>query len=469
MRILQLSPGAGAMYCGNCLHDNALVTAWRKQGHQVLMVPLYLPLTLDEPDQSAGTPIFFSGINVYLEQKSAFFRQSPKWFHHLMASRRLLEWAGTRAGKTRAAELGELTLSMLQGEAGNQARELEELIAWLKTQPRFDFICLSNALLLGLGRRLKQELAAPVICMLQGEDAFLNALPEPHREQCWRALAERAAEIEHLVAPSRYFADLMRTRLELPPAKVSVVYDGINLEGYGQTQSLDSKNQSQESLAKPWSLTSSETSAQDKDCERGPGRNTSVLGYFARMCPEKGLDTLVAAFVRLSERGQVPGLKLRIGGYCGPADEPFVQKLRAQLQTAGLLGAVEFCPNLSRADKLAFFKSLTVFSVPARYGEAFGLYLLEALAMGVPVVQPRSGAFPEVLELTGGGLLCESENPTALAQSIEELLLNPRRARALGETGQRAVFERFGAEKMGREMIQLVENVTRADVAALPR
>src|SRR5438477_9222185 len=147
MTIIQITPGAGAMYCGNCLRDNALVRELRKMGHSVTMVPLYLPLTLDEEDQSAATPVFFSGINVYLGQKSALFRDAPAWLRNLFASRSLLSWAAGRAAKTRAKDLGELTLSMLRGEEGNQARELDELLRWiLEAEQRPDVICLSNAL-----------------------------------------------------------------------------------------------------------------------------------------------------------------------------------------------------------------------------------------------------------------------------------------------------------------------------------
>src|ERR1041384_1482256 len=135
MNLVQITPGAGSMYCGNCFRDNALVAALRQMGHSALLVPLYLPMTLEEEDQSAGTPIFFGGINVYLEQKSAFFRHSPKWLHQFFDSRSLLKWAAGRAAKTRAEEVGDLTLSMFRGEAGNQARELDELITWLKTHP----------------------------------------------------------------------------------------------------------------------------------------------------------------------------------------------------------------------------------------------------------------------------------------------------------------------------------------------
>src|SRR4051794_5660525 len=174
------------MFCGNCFRDNALVGALRKQGHSVLMVPLYLPLTLDETDQTRGTPIFFNGVNVYLEQKSEWFRGAPAWLHRLFASPSLLKLASGRAAKTRAADVGDIAISMLLGEDGHQARELEQLIAFLKTQPRPDIICLSNALLVGLARRLKSELGVPIACVLQGEDSFLDGLSDQHRELAWR-------------------------------------------------------------------------------------------------------------------------------------------------------------------------------------------------------------------------------------------------------------------------------------------
>src|SRR5215475_10981459 len=147
MNIVHITAGAGGMFCGICLRDNALVGALRKLGHHATMIPLYLPLTLDEEDQSAGTPIFFSGINVYLEQKSALFREAPDWFRHLLAARPLLKWVGAKAAKTRPEDLGDLTLSMLRGEDGFQSRELDELITWLRTQSKPDVVCFSNALL----------------------------------------------------------------------------------------------------------------------------------------------------------------------------------------------------------------------------------------------------------------------------------------------------------------------------------
>ena len=431
MTIVQLTPGAGGMYCGNCFHDNTLVAALCAQGHDATMLPLYLPIHVDEEDQSAGQPIFFGGVNVYLEQKSAFFRHAPRLLHRLLNARGLLEWAAGRAAKTRASDVGDILLSMLQGEAGHQNREISELVAWLRRQAKPDVVCLSNALLIGMARRLKAELGVPVVCLLQGEEPYLDALPDSHRDPAWQLLAERAREVDAWIAPSRWAAQRMIARLRLPPERVHVVYDGISLAGY-EVRNPKSEIRNQKA---------------------------PVLGYFARMCREKGLDTLVEAFIHLKNRDTVRRLKLHIGGGCGPGDEPFVKSLRVRLASAGFIGEVSFSPNLNRAEKLAFLQALTVFSVPANYGEAFGLYLIEAQAAGVPVVQPRAAAFPEILEATGGGLLCEPGNAKSLADALEQLLLNPERARALGEAGRQAVSEKFSADAMARATLRVLESI----------
>lgn len=421
MNIIQITPGAGGMYCGGCFRDNALVAELRRAGHHALMVPLYLPLTLDEADQSAGTPIFFGGIHVYLEQKSALFRHLPRWLLRPLESRAVLKWASGRAARTRAAEVGELTLSMLRGEEGNQARELDALIDWLKTQPRPDVVCLSNALLVGMARRIRSALGVPVACLLSGEDTFLDGLPESVRAAAWSTLAERCREVDLFLPPSAYFAELMSRRLKLRPEQVRVLPDGINLAGF----------------------TPAEAAPQP-----------SVLGYFARMCREKGLDTLVDAFVLLKQRSGARELRLHIGGGCGPNDEPFVAEQKRKLAGAGVLEHARFFPNVDRAGKLEFFRSLTVFSAPALYGEAFGLYLLEAMGAGVPVVQPRHAAFPEIIEATGGGVLCEPGSAKSLADAVERLLGDPARARELGRRGREAVERNFSITRMAEGMVR---------------
>ncbi|MCS1410232.1 MAG: Glycogen synthase [Verrucomicrobia subdivision 3 bacterium] len=427
MNILQITPGAGGMYCGACFRDNALVGAFRRMGHSATLLPLYLPLILDEPDESRGLPIFFGGINVYLEQKSALFRHLPRWLTQWLDSPKLLEWSGKFASRTRPENVGDLTVSMLKGESGNQARELDQLLAWLRDQPKPDVINLSNVLLIGLVRRLHEELKTPVMATLQGEDTFLDALPPKNREVAWQVLSERAQEVDRFIAPSRYFGELMQGRMGFDQAKLSVVPNGISLAGY-------------EARVAP--------------------EDPPVLGFFARMCEDKGLDTLIESFILLKQRETTKTLRLMVGGGLGARDQPLVDKIKEQLRQLNLLDAVEFCPNLSREEKIAFFRRLTVFSTPALYGEAFGLYVIEALAAGVPVVQPRHAAFPEIIEGTQGGILCEPGDPGVLADGIEALLKDSERARVMGERGRQAVLKHYSVDAMATRIVEVYEKLT---------
>lgn len=431
MKFIQLTPGTGGMYCGNCFRDNALVTALRAMGHEALMVPLYLPLTLDEADASRETPVFFGGISVYLEQKFPLFRWAPDWLRQLLASRRLLAQAAGHSAKTRAEDVGDILISMLRGPDGRQARELESLIAWLKAGTVPDAICLSNALLLGMAGPLKRALGTRLICFLQGEDSYVDSLIERFRNPAWQLLREKGADVDLFIAPNRFYAGVMTERLGLDPGKVRVVPDGIHLDD-------------------AWERRPAAGGAGDE------AASVPTLGYFARMCSEKGLGLLVEAFMELRRRGTVPGLKLKVGGGCGPSDESYVAGLKQALARAGLAAAVSWHPNVDRDHKIDLLKSLTVFSVPATYPEAFGLYLAEALAAGVPVVQPRRASFPEFIEATGGGVLYEADNPGALVEALEGLLLNPDKARALGETGRRAVHEHFSARRMAENFCDAV-------------
>jgi glycosyltransferase involved in cell wall biosynthesis len=317
-----------------------------------------------------------------------------------------------------AHSLGAMTVSTLCGEAGRQRGEVERLVRFLSERPRFDAVCLSNAMLIGLARSLKQALGCPLVCSLQGEAPFLDALPEPWRDSAWRELAERSSAIDAFVPVSAHYGELMRARLRLPAERMHVVHNGIELDGFAPAAGAD-----------------------------GP----PTIGYLARMCPEKGLHTLIDAFVLLKRRGTLPHLHLSVAGTCVRADEQYVEAQRAKLEAAGCAADAEFFPNIEREEKLRFLAALSVLSVPATYGESFGLYVLEALAAGVPVVQPRHGAFPEVLAATGGGTLVEPDDAQSLADGLEQLLRDPERRSALGATGRAAVLERFGVERMARE------------------
>jgi len=430
MRFVHLSPGAGDnFYCENCLRDTAMVLALRRMGHEAACVPMYLPLMVDDAlDPQAREEVFFGGVNVYLQQRSALFRWTPRWVDRIFDSPRLLRWVGRKAGLTRSADVAETLLSILRGEVGRQIKELDRLVAFLAERERPDVVSLSNALLVGLARRIKQALGVPVVCSLQDEEGYVDALDEPQRSAVWQLLRERCRDVDAFVAPSSFYRDAMRRRLDLPAERIHVIPNAIDSAGFAPA-------------------------------EAPPDRPT--IGFLSQMCPAKGLDTLAEAFCLLKRSGRFEGLALRIFGGVTRAEVKFVRGLRRRFEKLGVAGDVEFHRDVDPADKPAFLQSCSVVSVPTRRGEAFGLFVLEALACGVPVVVPDHGAFPELARATGGVTLCRPNDPEDLAEKLDALLADPRRAGELGLAGRRAVLEKFTPARMAEKVARLCEGLIR--------
>lgn len=429
MNIVLLTPGTGSYHCGVCMRDNALAKELHRQGHNALMLPMYLPLTLDEDAASPETPIFFGGVSTYLREKVPWLRHMPRWLDRLLSQRVLLKLlAGKAAAQTGGPDVAEMTLSMLRGEEGNQASEIEELIAWLREHGKPEVVWFSTALQAGLAKRIKAELGVPVLGFLQGEDAFIDGLGAPWSERVWKLLGERMRDADRWIAPSRYFAELMARRLGWTEAerdeRIRILPNGLSLDGYGA----------------------------------GRTPEPMTIGYLARFIPAKGLGLLVEAFIELKKRGKFPTAKLKCAGSMTDGDARYVETLRARLATAGVAGDVEWRPNVSREEKIAFLESLTVFSVPALYGEAFGMYVIEALAAGVPVVLPETAAFPEIVTNSGSGRVfavgaTERENIERLADALEALLAAPEEARTLGAKGRAAVERDYTITRLAERLV----------------
>ena len=427
MRIVQLTPGSGgSFYCENCLRDAGLVRALRKAGHQIEMLPLYLPLVGNDFADLATGPIFLGGVNVYLQQKSALFRRTPRWIDKVFDSARVLRWAARRGEATNPADLGETTLSMLRGPGGRQVKEVNRLADYLSDQDAPDVVCLSNAMLIGLAEEIKSRIDAPVVVILQDEDIFLDDLPDPYPRDGWEIIAERAHHVDAFIAVSHYYAERMRSLIRLPAERVHVVYSGIDPESYGPAP---------ERIDPP------------------------AIGFLERMSRPKGLDILAEAFIILKTDPRFARLKLRITGGKTRSDEPFIELVRGRLVEEGVIGDVEFVPNPDQPGRAEFLRTLSALSVPARHAEAFGLYALEAMGAGVPVVLPDRGAGPELLEATGGGLLCEAEDPRSLAGQLDRLLTEEGLGGRLGECGRRAVKEKFNLDRMAADMVRVYESI----------
>lgn len=428
MRIAYITAGAAEMYCGSCIHDNTLAAALQGKGHQVALIPTYTPLRTDEPSISQDQ-LFYSGINVFLQQKYGLFRRTPWIVDSLFARPRLVRLLARLGSSTDARELGALTVSVLKGEEGNQAKELAKLIQWLQDSVQPEIVELTNSMFLGLAGPIRKALGIPVLCALQGEDLFLENLVEPYKSQARRLLQERSGDADAFIATSDYYASFMADYLQLRPEKIHVVRLGLNLSGHGRDLP-------------------------------DPPEGTLVIGYLARVCPEKGLHLLVEAFVRLAEELGSEQVFLKVAGYLARRDKPYLMGLQKRISQAGLEDRFQYAGEVDRRQKIEFLNSLHVLSVPTTYREPKGLYVLEALANGVPVVQPCHGAFPELIQHTRGGLLVEPHSPEALAEGLLSLAKDSEQRKALGRQGRESVLRTFSDEVMADQTLAVYRQYT---------
>jgi glycosyltransferase involved in cell wall biosynthesis len=415
MKILYITAGAANMYCGSCLRDNALAAELIARGHDVTLVPIYTPTLTDEENVSQDK-VFFGGISVYLQQYYSLFRKSPRLLDRLWDSAWALKMASRRSIPTSPKLLGELTVSMLKGEEGNQRKELSKMLDWLRHEPLPDVVSLPYTLLIGLAKPIKEALKRPVVCTLQGEDLFLEGLHEPYRSRSLELIRESVRHVDAFIAVSHYYARFMPGYLGIPVEKIRVVPLGINLQGYEARERLSSA---------PF-----------------------TIGYFARIAHEKGLHVLAEAYKLLRERGDFPAARLEAAGYLGAEHEGYLKDIARRMNEWGLAREFNYRGVVDRREKIEFLRGLDVLSVPATYDEPKGIFLLEAMACGVAVVQPRRGAFTEIIERTRGGLLVEPDDAGALAEGISKLCLNPSLARELGENGFRGVREHYNVARM---------------------
>ena len=233
-------------------------------------------------------------------------------------------------------------------------------------------------------------------------------------------IRELSRHVDAFLPVSRYYLDYMPEYLGIPASKMRLATLGINAEDFRPRANRPA----------------------------GP----FTVGYFARVAPEKGFHALVDAYVRLRGRPGTGDMRLIAAGYLPPEHEPYLDEARSTLTRAGLEGEFEYRGEMDRAAKIAFLHEIDVLSVPATYKEPKGMFLMEAMACGVPVVQPRIGAFPEIIEKTGGGLIVDPGDSDALADGILALRKSPELAEALGRAGAAGVRAHYTVARMADQV-----------------
>ena len=416
------------------MHDNTLAKAIAKQGIDIELVPTYTPIRTDENDFSVDQ-VFFGGINVYLQQKLPFLRFLPKLFDRFLDSPSLIRRVTKNASKVAPAELGKLAVSMLKGEKGNQRKEVKRLCNWLATQSKPDVVIFSNILIGGCIPTIQRELGVKTIVTLQGDDIFLDSLPDKYKQQCLDEIKRLIPFVDKFITHSLFYADFMAEYLGVPRENIEVTPLGIDIDDFKVMEEVGA----------------------DADTVDGDSDQTKTIGYLARLAPEKGLNLIVDAFIELRERENCGDVKLKIAGYLGPTNEEFAAEQFKKLEDAGLTSEFEYVGAIDRNEKVSFLRSIDVLSVPTAYKEPKGLFVLEALASGVAVVQPDHGAFPEMIEQTAGGLLFEAHNVGDLVEKLTSILCDDVHRNQLASNGYEFVRTHRNSDTMASQILQLTK------------
>ena len=429
MKIVYLITGSGgSFYCGNCYRDMIYLRAIRKvNGISASAIPLYLPPdeTTDESDVDKN--VFFGAISMYLREKVPFLKNMPVFLDKLVDSAPMLKMAARRAGTTRTEGLEDMTLNMIKGENAFPEKELQRLVNYLTKDGKPDIIHLSNALIIGLARQLKRKIDVKIVCSLLNEDDWIDEMVEPYQSKAWKLISKEAKNVDAFITPSKYYKELFISKTDITGDNFHVIPLGID----------------------PGDL----TLIEKRD-------NYPSLGYFCRISSQNGFDKLVDAFIELKSGNRLPGLTLHVsGGFTGD-DKPFITEQIRKIKASGLKSFIRIYPEFHGNSKQEFFSNIDIMSVPVRKHDGYGLYILEANAAGIPVVQPATGAFPEIIEKSMGGITYSPDTVSELSANLLKLFMDNNYREQLGKTGREKVTKELSLDKMSEGLSEVYQSIT---------
>jgi glycosyltransferase involved in cell wall biosynthesis len=428
MKIVYLITGSGgSFYCGNCYRDMIYLKAIRKvPGITASAIPLYLPPDDTNIETGLDKKVFFGAISMYLREKVPFLRNMPVFMDKLFDSAPMLKIAAHRAGSTRTEGLEEMTLNMIKGENAFPEKELQRLVDYLTRDGKPDIIHLSNALIIGLARRIKKKLDVKIVCSLLNEDDWIDEMAEPYQSRAWKLISKEASNVDAFLTPSNYYKEMFISKTGISGDNFQVIPLGIDPGDLAKIEKRD---------------------------------NYPAIGYFCRINFQNGFDKLVDAFIELKTANDLPGLTLHVSGGYTSDDKPFISDQIRKIKTNGLKSFVRIYPEFQGNSKQEFFSNIDVMSVPVRKHDGYGLYLLEANAAGVPVVQPATGAFPEIVARTMGGITYSPDSVTELSTSLLQLLKDNDFRSGLGKQGKEKVLTELSLEKMSEGLSRVYNSL----------
>lgn len=428
MKIVYLITGSGgSFYCGNCYRDMIYLRAIRKvPGINASAIPLYLPP--DNNESGLDKNVFFGAISMYLREKVPFLRNMPVFMDKIVDSSPMLKMAAKRAGTTRTEGLEEMTLNMIKGENAFPEKELQRLIDYLCKDGKPDIIHLSNALIIGLASQIKKKLDVKIVCSLLNEDDWIDEMTESYQVKAWKSISREVSNVDTFVTPSTYYKQLFISKTGITGENIHVIPLGFDPE----IRNSEKKN------------------------------NNPSIGYFCRVNSQNGIDKLVDAFIEIKKDNVLPGLTLHIsGGFTGD-DKPFIAEQIKKINSNGLKSFVKIYPEFHGNSKQEFFDNIDVMCVPVRKYDGYGLYLIEANGAGIPVVQPETGAFPELIEMTRGGVVYSPDTTRELSVNLVKLLTDSNLREELGKKGQENVLSKLSLSKMSEGLSEVYNSLIKA-------
>ena len=415
MKILFIVPGSGdTFYCGNCFRDNLLASAMRKTGHNVVVMPLYLPLRYTS--FQGDTPLFFPATTYYTAQRFFGKRKMPKWLEHITGSDRMLNLASSMSGTTSAEGMETMTMSMITGDDPAFANYVSLLIDWIKNEETPDVIHLSSSLLIGIAKELKHHFDTPIVCSVQDEEIWIDSLKKSYAGIAWHSIADNVGYINRFITTSEFYKAAVQKRI--PRINhVEVIYPGVDHERYYATEFP----------------------------------NKPTIGFFYRMSRVNGLDILAEAFVKLKERKVIPNLQLKIGGGFSGKDKPFLKHVKEILKP--YKEDVEIFDKYKLEDHATFYHAISAICVPITFEESVGLYLCEAFASGRPAVEPATGSFPEIV--SEAGILYHPNDSESLCNALQQLLSDPFRYEQASAKAIELSQTRYNYQVMAQKLIKI--------------
>lgn len=391
-------------------------------------IPLYLPPDSETNKENAfDRNVFFGAISLYLREKVKAFRNMPAFLEKFFDLKPFLKLAAHMAGTTRTEGLEDLTLNMIEGDNAFRKNEMDRLVDYLNKEGKPDVIHLSNALILGLARQLKKRMNVKIVCSLLNEDDWIDDMTEPYRSRAWSMIAAESVYVDSFITPSKYSKDLFIRKTGLQGDNIYVVPLGFDAPVHEKS----------------------------KDPLKPP-----AIGYFCRISEHNGFDKLVDAFIQLKTKDLISGLTLNVcGGYTSD-DKPFISTQIKKIREHGFQKSIRIYPEFSGDKKAEFFNDVDVISVPVRKYDGYGLYILEANSAGIPVVQPATGAFPEIIEMTGGGITYSPDTIDELAASLYRMLTDNELRYRLGKTGSINVRSLLALDNMSAGLSVVYDEVT---------